>query len=209
MTAEPVALLDPTNDAEPMVSPPWHAEVRIRGSAPVLFHRWSNEAVAAKAAAAKNSRTKKSDNVESYVYRDGNGLISMPGEYLRQSVIGAGRYMQDPRSPRKSAMDLLKAAVLVGPELAPLTNGAGKPAEQWDYLDRRRAVVQRSGITRERPALGEGWSCTFTVTSLLAEYLTPSIMLRLLGEAGRSVGLADFRPSFGRFDVVAFEVLTI
>ena len=104
----------PTNDAEDAITAtmPYTARVTIRGSAAILFHRWSNESVAAKAAAAKNSRTKKSDDLGSYVYRCDNGHLGLPGEYLRQSIIGAARFRQDPRSPRKSAMDLYKAGVV-------------------------------------------------------------------------------------------------
>jgi len=132
-------------------SEPYVAHVTIEGTAAILFHRWSNEAVAEKAAAAKNSRAKKTDNLESYVYRLDSGNLALPGEYLRQSLIGAARFRQDPRSPRKSAMDLFKAAVV------PLTELADLDVKDWDYLDRRRVLIQRNAITRERPALKVRW----------------------------------------------------
>lgn len=44
---------------------PYTAVVRLRGTADMLFHRWNCEAVAEKAAAAKGSKAKKSDDVES------------------------------------------------------------------------------------------------------------------------------------------------
>lgn len=204
MTIEPIAIggTSPTNDAADAIAGPWHAKVNIQGSAPIIMHRWSNEAVKAKATAAKNSTAKKSDNVESYVYRlDDGKTLAIPGEYLRQAIIGAGRYHQDPRSPRKSAMDLLKAAILVEPELASLG------VKQWDYLDRRRVVVQRNAITRERPALAAGWRAALTVTSLLPDYVDPTFLLRLLGDAGRLIGIGDFRPTYGRFDVIGFEIV--
>lgn len=93
-----------SNDADDTIAvgEPYSVQVTIRGSAAILFHRWSNESVAAKSAAAKNSKAKKTDDLNSYVYRCDNGNLGLPGEYLRQSIIGAARFRQDPRSPRKS-----------------------------------------------------------------------------------------------------------
>jgi hypothetical protein len=180
---------------------PYTVQVTIEGSATLLFHRWDNEAVASKAAAAKNSAAKKRDNIESYVYRCDNGHLGLPGEYIRQSVIGAARYRQDPRSSRKSAIDLFKAGVIALTELADLG------VKDWDYIDRRRATVQRSGITRERPALKAGWKATFELLVQTPEYIDQATLLAVLGEAGRLIGVGDFRPTFGRFQVVAFKVL--
>src|SRR5439155_104621 len=99
---------------------PYATEVVIEGTAPFLFHRWSVEGVAATAGARKGSKAKKEDNVESYVYRLPNGELAVPGEYLRGAIVNAAKYRQDPRSPRKSAMDLFKAGVVVLTELCGL-----------------------------------------------------------------------------------------
>jgi hypothetical protein len=173
--------------------------VTIEGVAPILFHRWSNEDVETKGNAAKGSRTKKTDNVESYVYRLPNGHIGLPGEYLRQAIIAAAKYRQDPRSSRKSAMDLFKAGVVSLTELADL----GK--KDWDYLDKRRVTIQRSAITRTRPAFLTGWRAEFDLQVGLPEYIDSGMLLEVIGAAGRFVGLADFRPTYGRFVVVKFE----
>lgn len=180
---------------------PYTVEVTIEGTATLLFHRWDNEAVASKAAAAKNSAAKKRDNIASYVYRCDNGNLGLPGEYVRQSVLGASRYRQDPRSSRKSALDLFKAAVI------PLTELADLGVKDWDYIDRRRVTVQRAGITRERPALKAGWKTTLELLVQTPEYVDPPTLLAVLNEAGRLVGVGDFRPTFGRFQVTAFKVL--
>ena len=178
---------------------PYAAKVVIEGTAPLLFHRWNVEAVAEKAKAAKGSRAKKEDNVESYVYRDERGHLCLPGEYFRQSVIHAARYVQDPRSPRKSAMDLFKAGLLVLTDLASL----GK--DTWDFIDQRRVTVQRNGLTRHRPAMHRGWKATFEMQVILPEYITRDILGAAMLNAGRLVGIGDFRPTYGRFQVVEFK----
>jgi hypothetical protein len=187
-----------TNGAETEIlfSQPYTVQVTIAGTADFLFHRWDNENVAEKAKASKNSKAKKTDNLESYVYRLGNGELGIPGEYLRQSIINAAKYRQDPRSPRKSAMDLFKAGVVS------LTKVAGLGKKKWDYEDRRRAVIQRSGITRVRPALLAGWKARFELMVLLPEYIDLSMLLDTATNAGRLIGVGDFRPTYGRFQVV-------
>ena len=200
MAATATVLRPVSNDAEETVAAtePFTVTVTIRGSAAILFHRWSNESVAAKAAAAKNSRAKKTDDMASYVYRCDNGNLGLPGEYLRQSIIGAARFRQDPRSPRKSAMDLFKAGVVSITEVADL--GVKEP----DYVDRRRVLIQRNAITRERPALREGWTATIDLMVLVPEYIARTTLLEVIGVAGRLIGVGDFRPTYGRFAVTNF-----
>jgi hypothetical protein len=180
---------------------PYRAFVEIQGVCPIMFHRWNVESVASKAAAKKGSAEKKSDDVESYVYRNDKNEICIPGEYLRGAIIAAAKFQQDPRSPRKSAMDLFKAAIVSLTELASLG------AKDWDYLDKRRVVIQRNGITRSRPAMKEGWKASFILMVNLPEYIDEQLLNSTIQAAGKLIGLADFRPSYGRFNVVKFELL--
>lgn len=191
----------PTNGARFTIDEtiPYVVEVAIQGTADFLFHRWNNEAVAEKAKAAKGSKAKKSDDIESYVYRNDDGELCIPGEYLRQSIISAAKFRQDPRSPRKSAMDLFKAGVIS------ITNLATTGQKQWDYEDHRRVVIQRSAITRTRPALKAGWRCTVQLMVNLPEYITESLLNEVITNAGRLIGVGDFRPTFGRFQIVKFN----
>jgi len=179
---------------------PYIAHITIEGNADFLFHRWNCEAVETKAKAAKNSAAKKTDDIESYVWRNDAGELCCPGEYLRQSVIMAAKFKQDPRSPRKSAMDLTKAGVVS------LTNLASFGKEKWDYEDKRRVVIQRAGVNRVRPAMKAGWRLDFDLMILTPEYLDRFWIQDTLSTAGRLVGIGDFRPTFGRFNVVKFEV---
>ena len=195
------------------LSQPYIVSVKIEGVAAMLFHRWSCEDVEAKAKAAKGSAGKKTDNVEAYVYRTADGGLGIPGIYLKGSIAGpqgAAKFRQDPRSPRKSALDLYKAGVQVTTELAPIMVGKGDdqhPAMKWDYLDRQRVTVQRNGVTRERPAFWPGWTAMFEIAVLLPEYIPPADLHEVVVNAGRLVGLADFRPTYGRFRVVYFEIV--
>lgn len=193
----------PTNGAERGVDLqlPYRVLVEIEGICPMLFHRWNCESVESKSKAKKGSAEKKSDDVESYVYRNEKGQISVPGEYLRGAIIAASKFQQDPRSPRKSAADLFKAAIISLTELASLG------VKEWDYLDKRRVVIQRNAITRSRPAMKEGWKASFILQVQLPEYIDAQLLNTTIQQAGKLIGLADFRPSYGRFNVTKFVQL--
>lgn len=194
-----------TNDAAETIAfgESYGAEITLRGASDMLFHRWSNEQVAAQASAAKNSKGKKTDNLESYVYRTDGGNLGIPGEYLRMAIITAAKFRADPRSPRKSAMDLYKAGIVSLSAIADLG------IITWDYEDSRRVTIQRAGITRTRPAIREGWEATFHLAVLLPEYIRPVDLQDVIYQAGRLVGIGDFRPTFGRFVPKHFEITGI
>jgi hypothetical protein len=180
---------------------PYAVSVAIEGASDLLFHRWNCESVDAKSKAAKNSKAKKEDDIESYVWRNTDNELCIPGEYFRQSIIHAAKFKQDPRSPRKSAMDLFKAGVVSLTALAPLG------VTGWDYLDTRRVTVQRAGINRTRPAMRVGWSTELQFQVLTPEYIDSNLFQDVLNTAGRLVGVGDFRPTYGRFFIKNFEVL--
>jgi hypothetical protein len=191
---------------------PYTMRVRVRGTAPLLLHAWNCESVREKAEAKKGSKQKKMDDVASYVYRNEAGEICLPGCYLKGSLCdsrnGAAKYRQDPRSPRKCAIDLYRAGVVVTTELAQVIPvGKDAPATAWDYLDTRRVVVQRQGITRQRPAFSTGWTAEFDLLVLTPELICADDLHATLCDGGRLVGLGDFRPTYGRFVVEHAEKL--
>lgn len=179
---------------------PYVATIVVEGTAAILFHAWNNEAVEAKAKAAKGSKAKKEDDVESYVYRTPSGEIAIPGRSFRMAIISAAKFRQDPRSPRKSAMDLFKAGI------ASLDEYCSLGTKEWSYIDRQRVQVQRSSITRARPAMLAGWQCTVRMQVLLPEYISPQLLNETVQAAGRLQGVGDYRPTYGRFQVVGFKV---
>lgn len=199
----PTAVAPVTNGGKSTIemTTPYTVSVTVTGTADILFHRWNVEGIEAKSQAAKGSKAKRQDDIESYVYRNDDGELCLPGEYLRQSVLHASKFRQDPRSPRKSAMDLYKAGVVSLSELATLG------VEDWDYEHKCRVMIQRSGITRTRPALKSGWSCRVELLVNTPEYIRPTDLHETLNAAGRLVGVGDFRPTYGRFVVKVFDVL--
>jgi len=193
----------PTNGAAPGITmqQPYRVLVVIEGVAPILFRAWNCEAIESKSKAKKGSAEKKSDDLESFVYRDDKGHICIPGIYLTASIINAAKFQQDPRSPRKSACDLFKAGVFS------LTGFSSLGKSTWDFVDKRRMTVMRNGITRSRPGFNTGWRASFILLCNLPEYIDPPLLNSTIAAAGRLIGIADGRPTYGRFVVVEFKVL--
>lgn len=207
MVAALHALEPVTNDAKGLIQfeQPYIVHFSIEGVAPLIFHRWSCEDVAEKSNAKKGSRAKKTDNIDAFVYRNEHNQICLPGEYVRQSMINAAKFKQDPRSSRKSAMDLFKAALVSFTELAPLNGGI----EVWDYVDQRRMLVQRSAITRQRPAFNKGWTAEFHFSVIAPEYVDIQMFREVLSLTGRLIGTADGRPTYGRFQVTNCQTVEL
>lgn len=203
-----IEISNPTNGAKSVIETdvPYVVHLKIVGSSDLLLHAWNCEAVQEKSESKKGSSAKKSDNLESYVHRNEDGLICLPAEYLRMSIVNAAKFRQDPRSPRKSAMDLFKAGIVSLSPLNPILTREGKASHSWDYEHRCRVQVQRSGITRTRPAFKEGWSAEQSLMVNLPGYISPSDLLESVTMAGKVIGVGDFRPSYGRFQVVSFDL---
>jgi hypothetical protein len=184
---------------------PYVATVSIEGTRPLLFHAWNSEAVDEKAGARKGSAAKKTDNVESYVHRDEEGYICLPGAYLCAAFRDTARFKQDPRSTRKSMVDLFKTNFPVD-ELYRITSDKHpRGVKTWDMLHRGRVVVQRNGVTRSRPCFLAGWRVTVKIAVSCPEYISPALLNEVAVMAGRLNGLCDGRPSYGRFNVTNFS----
>lgn len=195
-----------SNSAEEWLKSPFSAKIRLQGTQDILFHRWNDEDVQAKAEARKGSEEKKRDNPEAYVYRNDDGFICIPGRYIVRSIVEAGRNFQDPRSKKKMAKDLVQAAVMADEILSPILVN-GEPTKEWEYDDRQRVCIMRSAITRTRPAFKKGWQVDFSLISLVPDLVTPDFLRKLVDNAGLLIGLGDFRPTYGRFRVVHWEIV--
>jgi hypothetical protein len=184
----------------PALDASYAVEVVLVGTAPILFRRYDDASVERKARTAKNSQSRKTDDIESYVYRTNDGQIGIPARNFKACLREAGRSLPDPRSPRKSARELVQGAIRIEPFIASMGR------THWDAVDVQRAVVQRSAVSRARPMFREGWTVTFDVVVLAAEYIDAGWLHDLISRAGRFIGLGDFRPDYGRFRMDSFQV---
>lgn len=111
------------------------------------------------------------------------------------------RMLRDAAAKEKRGRDVLSALIVTEP--AKLVYKGPKDADaMWksgDFLLRATVGQQGKRIVRSRPIFRE-WSLSFTV-NYDETVLQASDIDRFIGVAGRLVGLMDWRPKHGRFQV--------
>lgn len=78
-------------------------------------------------------------------------------------------------------------------------------ADKALYLDMRPVVVNKARVVRLRPTFKPGWELEFSV-EVIDDGISHQILNDVLVLCGKTVGIGDYRPRFGRFMVSRFEV---
>jgi hypothetical protein len=66
--------------------------------------------------------------------------------------------------------------------------------------------VNHAGVTRSRPAFKAGWEAEFQLMVITPEYISRDDLQSCLTDAGKRVGMAEIRPTYGRFQIVSYSV---
>jgi hypothetical protein len=177
-------------------------DITIEGVSPLLQHRFGEEAeeqvnngTSRSTARRKNPR----EEAEKVAYRLPDGRLYQPSTHILQAFRAAGKFH---RVGRKQADRLCMAAFsILETELAHNTK---------DFeVDSRPVVIPatRGRVMRHRPRL-DSWRLSFTA-DVDTEIFDLDFAYAILADAGRKVGIGDFRPDrggpFGRFKIVKWE----
>jgi hypothetical protein len=177
-------------------------DVKIEGISPLLMHRYpmgpddTGHGPGTSAAIPNNDREAEAERA---AYRLASGELYQPAEHIEAAMIGGGKFH---KIGRKGAAGLVPAGIFV--KQRQLGHGT-----QEYIIDSRRVVIRSTGgaIVRHRPRLDK-WALSFTL-EVDESIFRKDLVLRILEDAGRKVGIGDFRPqrrgSFGRFVVTQFE----
>jgi hypothetical protein len=181
--------------------------VEIRGTSPLLIHRFSEDSEQAKSSRRTMVQTRdprEEATKVAYIAKDGTyyfSAFSIPGA---MGNAGANHKM---RGSRKSMRFVVPSAVRVTTEAITILNGNG-PAKDFEVDARPVTIPATKGrIMRYRPRF-DCWGAKFTLT-LDENQLSIEDAHTLLNEAGVGIGIGDFRPEkrgpFGCFRVVEFK----
>jgi hypothetical protein len=181
--------------------------VEIRGTSPLLIHRFSENSEQAKPTrrmSTSNRDPREEATKAAYIAADGTfyfSAFSIPGA---MGNAGANHKM---RGSRKSLRFVVPSAVRVTSEAITILNGNG-PAKDFEVDARPVTIPATKGrIMRYRPRF-DCWGAKFTLT-LDDNNLSVEDAHQLLNEAGVQIGIGDFRPEkrgpFGCFRVVSFQ----
>lgn len=169
--------------------------VKIKGIVPLLQNRFIGEVE--ESASQRSGVVDRSEEWRDALYFDEEIGIYEPAEHIWGSMIKAAVNFQIPGKGKKTYKDLMKSAIIIDPNKIPL--GKKEP----DEIDKRPVVIRGSRILRQRPMMKEGWELSFAI-NLLDEQLQPDVVKVILEHAGKYVGIGDYRPRFGRFEVTKF-----
>jgi hypothetical protein len=123
-----------------------------------------------------------------------NGEPCIPGEVLEAAVIRGA--MKEKRGPQA------KAAILIHNNPALQYDGPRTPEELWKderFRLRVAAKVGQAKVMRTRPKF-DNWSADVDI-KFLPSLLNAKEVKSFLVTAGEQIGIGDWRPRFGRFEV--------
>lgn len=143
-------------------------------------------------------------------YSDGSGQIYQPASHIEGALVKAAVNFKVAGKRGKSYKDLFSANVIVDPINIPhvgftVPEALSTDADQPLYIDMRPVIVQRARVVRMRPAFKSGWELEFEI-SVTDDEIQPGLVQDVLTLAGKTVGIGDYRPKFGRFNIARFEV---
>lgn len=164
-------------------------KVKIRGTAPYLQHRF----VVQEKGRTKTIYDPLEDATEA-AYKNEDGFY-IPSRQIKAALTKAA--VDYKYKGKKSFKQYIKAGTLIEPNEIPLSN------EEFE-IHSSPVVVQRARIMRSRPMFRE-WEAEFKII-LLDDVIDTEVLKMIIESAGRFNGIGDFRPEYGRFELVSFEV---
>jgi hypothetical protein len=179
----------------------------IQGISPLLTHNPESMGDT-KPGAKKGSRIPEPEvEVERGLYRLEDGSCCLKGIAPRTAILSAASAF---KVKRFVTMKSILAHISVTEELIPLINSeTGERYQNFSEIDRRRVIVQKSGIIRARPKFNN-WSLYFTVAydPTLLQEVGVQVLPDIVNDAGNRFGIGDYRPDcggwFGRFKLVDY-----
>lgn len=173
----------------------YEVKVKVRGIADYLQHKRPIE--------EDNSRQKSgevdySKEAEKALYIDDEIGCYIPSKQLRASLVKGAVNFKVKGRMGKTYKDMVNATVEIEPDKIPLDK------KTFDYNHQEFVKIQRNQILRSRPAFKKGWEAKFTLL-VMDDQMQKDILKEIIEYSGKFVGIGDWRPHFGRFEVVSFK----
>lgn len=183
----------------------------VKGVAPLMQHKYPMPDLSDLSKGGKKSTGAKDYTQEwrDYLYADANGNIYQPSVHFEAAMTKAAVGFKITGKRGKTYKDLFSANIVVDPERIPhnikVPDQLDADADKQLYIDVRPVLVQRARVVRMRPTFKAGWELSFEIM-VNDDEIQPDLLQDILVLAGKTVGIGDYRPKFGRFSVVEFKV---
>lgn len=182
--------------------------VTIEGTTPLLMNRFTEEAEvkvsSGISAVSIGTKGTPREQAAKKAYSDDDGNLYIPGPNIFSCLIQAGKFHKSGKSKvTTSKSSLVPAGMALREVVCPLGT---KDFE----VDSRSVVIPATGgrIMAHRPRL-DNWSLSFSL-EVDESMFSPEFVRLLVDDAGRKIGLGDFRPDrkgpFGKFVVTEWKV---
>jgi len=182
-------------------------QVTIKGMTPILMNRFTekNEVAVSggTSTVAIGDRGSPRAQATEKAYIDKKGTLYVPGPNIFSCLIQAGKF----HKVGKSKVTTQKSS-LVPAGISMMDMVCSLDTKKFE-VDSRSVVIPSTGgrIMCHRPRVDD-WSLTFTL-DVDTKMFDPKFVRTLVDDAGKKVGLGDFRPDrkgpFGRFVVTKWK----
>jgi hypothetical protein len=171
-------------------------DVTIKGTRPLMMHS------TAAMLKPKNNKVKSSEHdpveeAKDCLYLNEEKKICVPSMAILSSMRKAAANLKKAGAGKKTLKDFVFSGLQIKGDMIEL------PDQNYE-IDIRPVVVQRARIMRARP-LFKNWQLSFTVNIIDEQTWDAGMVRQVITEAGKYMGLLDFRPLFGTFDVISVK----
>lgn len=194
----------------------YQISVRIKGTTPLLQHSFTKATLSTLMEGA-NKKTGAVDYslewMKTMYTKD--GMLVQPSSHIEGALVKAATSFKIKGKSNKTWRDAFRAYCYATPDMIPhIWEGHYVEAPDASLLETptenlsvsiMRVVVQRSAVARSRLQIAAGWELDFCL-EIQDDQLRPDVVSEVLAESGRAVGIGDFRPKYGRFSVINFQV---
>jgi hypothetical protein len=173
----------------------YEVKVKIRGISDYLQHKRPFEEDTSR---QKSGEVDYSKEAEKSMYFDNEIGCYIPSKQLRAGLVKGAVNFKVKGRMGKTYKDMVNATIEIEPDKIPL----GK--KTFDYNHQEFVKIQRSQILRSRPAFKKGWEAEFSLL-VMDDQMQKDILKEIVVYAGKFVGIGDWRPHFGRFELIEFK----
>jgi len=190
-------------------------EVELVGASPLLMHGAQAVGMDDESSKRKGGNAINGDPEEwrKTIYFDPAIGVVMPMGNLEASLVEAAKMHKV--TGRQTATKYFKSGVFAeAPEVPLIVNG--KPIKTLDEIEKNpEKYIDKRGVknpatkmrnTRYRVKFGN-WAIRFRLIVSSDDFISEKILREVIETAGRVVGVCDFRPRFGRFEIKTLKVV--
>lgn len=189
----------------------YQVECTVKGIAPLMQHRFPLPDFGSLSNGGKKSTGAQDYSQEwrDYLYVK-DGMIVQPSCHFEGAMVKAATGFKVSGKRGKTYKDLFQANIVIDPTDIPhnitVPEELDCDADKVLYLDMRPVIIQRSRVVRLRPTFKPGWELSFNI-NVLDDEIPFQMVSEVLLQAGKAVGIGDYRPKFGRFMVTKFTLV--